>query len=182
MAPIGRRVATKRIALAGAAAWAAPVVLSSPAAAQGSAPPPTGLLYGIELTGSQRLFSVVPATGVATAIGSGTTVGPGSVLSNPTGLAFNPNDGLVYGIERSGLLRIFSMAIGTGLATVLPTTDNALDLPWGLAWNPSDGQLYGTENNGANRVFRSSPVDGDAIAVGAGNPGLSNPTGFAHIP
>jgi hypothetical protein len=124
-----------------------------------------------------QLFTVDPATGVATLVGDITdSNGPIGI----TGLAFNPNNGVLYGVTGNNspndLRSLVTIDTSTGQATLIgslggaPATDISFD---------SSGVLYGWLGGSVNKLATISLSTGAATVVGPPGPGAGATQGGA---
>jgi len=130
-----------------------------------------GYLYGMDQDSS--LFQIDPTDG------SYDLVSENSAL-NIGGLAYNSNDGYLYGMSQSGLLILYQIDATDGSYHIVPDVV-PLGRIGGLAYNPDDGQLYGwgAIGHGLDALYRINPTDGilDLVDYGVS---VSILTGLAY--
>jgi DNA-binding beta-propeller fold protein YncE len=122
--------------------------------------PRRGLFYATD-SGSDRLFTINPATGVATVIGP---LGPSG--RDVSGLALDPGSGVLYGLALRDSLPDLLVTIDqtTGLATPVGLTGtNSFSGLAGLAFDPDDGTLYMTDGQ---FLYTVNPATGAATRIG----------------
>ncbi len=123
------------------------------------------VIYGATSSGHGELYTLDPATGAAL-----TDVGPlndaGAVNYSVTGLAFDPNTGLLYG-STGGVS-------GTKLLTINPANANVTVVgPYNagtatmtdIAFDPS-GNLFGISSSGGANLYSINKLTGAATQVG----------------
>ncbi|HZH99239.1 MAG TPA: trypsin-like serine protease, partial [Fimbriimonadaceae bacterium] len=128
-----------------------------------------GLFYCID--SSNRLFTVQPASGAATLLG---TVNATGVVN---GLGFDPNAGTLYGILQANgqLVRIDrSSLVASAIGTPNGGVVGALD------YDPDTNSLFGLDDaNGATRLIRFDPSSGARTVVGTLGTGAVDCNGLA---
>jgi hypothetical protein len=128
----------------------------------------TGTLFGADAA-TKQLLTIDPATGAAT---------PLLVLSfpGPKGLAFDPNEDLLYYIEEDVTDQLHAIDLVTGVDEVLgPVT---FDEVFGLAFDPDLNTLYAVDDVG--RLLTLDTLQGAASTVG--QVGFADVRGLAFDP
>jgi hypothetical protein len=125
-----------------------------------------GTLYGISAGAGPRLYTLDPATGAAT------PVGPlGIVFVYEGGLAFDPTDGTLYGVNQGDSFNpnLFTVNVATGQGTIVGLIGGGKHDFGGLAFSPA-GQLYGLDRatNALWRIDKANPAGAGTTQVGAG--------------
>lgn len=126
---------------------------------------PDGTLYGISLTSSARLYSIDP-------LGAGMVeIGPLGVNAFEGGLAFDPTNGTLFGVNAvvSGAASLFTIDITTGAATIIGTIHNGAHDFNGLAFD-GGGTLYGIDRltNALWKIDKQTPDGPGTQQVGSG--------------
>ena len=125
--------------------------------------PTTGTLYGIQdWPAGRNLFSINPATGQATTIGT-------MENSDVSAMAFSAT-GTLYVLETS-TDRLLTVNKATGATlTAVPLSVNLGALA-GMDFDPTTGALYVTDSGattgGTNKLYTLNPATGQLTLVGA---------------
>jgi hypothetical protein len=102
---------------------------------------PDGRLFGLDAS----FYTIDPATGVATNIGSiGVRIG---------GADFHPVTGVLYGAELGGSKRFGTINIETGAFTEIDTLALGQSIMGTIAFDPSDNKLYGASQYDGGSLF-----------------------------
>ena len=147
-----------------AGAWAAPSIRTVAAAATQSAPTSVAF-FGINQV-TRSLYAVDVSTGAWTLIGS-------TGQTNPLGLAFNPDDGVLYGCQNNSAPEdaTYTVDTATGTWTLVGAAVNTTG-PQGLGYDSSTGTMYAVDLAGI--MFTVNLATGEWTAFGA--TGLSGST------
>ncbi|HEX5050802.1 MAG TPA: hypothetical protein VFZ65_03435 [Planctomycetota bacterium] len=116
---------------------------------------PGGTVFGVDPL-ADKIYLVDLTTGTLTFLVS--LVGTSTVAD----ITFDPVSGLLYGSERNAPLRLYTIDLGTGVATTIGTMLSARS---GLTFAP-DGTLYGCALNGT--LYRIDPLTATETLVGGG--------------
>lgn len=110
--------------------------------------------------GTDKLYSVDLATGIATTIGTGL----GSQFTDVEGLGFDPNSGILYGIDDSGN-ELLTIDITTGVGTLVGALGRTITDP-GFAIS-ANGVGFVAEEGGTDELFSVDLSTGSATLLGA---------------
>lgn len=121
----------------------------------GLAADPGGSVFGVDPL-SRNLYLVDLAAGTLTFLV--TLVGTSTVAD----ITFDPVSGQLYGAERNAPLRLYTIDLGTGVATTVGTMSSVRS---GLAFAP-DGALYGCALNGT--LYGIDPLTAAETLIGGG--------------
>ena len=119
---------------------------------------------------SDKLYTLDPATGAATAVGPG-----GLAPAAPSGMAFDPN-GTLYMVDY-GSDKLYTVNTTSGLALEVGTSGLGPASPEGLAFDSSD-TLYMVDSI-SDQLYTVNTTTGAATAVGTAGLGTSGPEGLA---
>lgn len=114
-----------------------------------------GTVFGVD-PGPDNIYVVDLTTGTLTFLV--TLVGTSTVAD----ITFDPVSGQLYGAERNAPLRLYTIDLGTGVATTIGTMTNVRS---GLSFAP-DGTLYGCALNGT--LYRVDPATAAETLIGGG--------------
>ena len=140
----------------------------------------TGLFYGINndtnpAALAKRLYTIDPATGNATLLGSVTGTGAASPIN---GLGFDDTTNTLYGINQA-TGQLVTINTATRVATTIGPANPSLIIG-ALEFRHADGLLYGIDDNaGGSRLVRWSSPTAAATIVGPLGAGATDCNGLA---
>jgi DNA-binding beta-propeller fold protein YncE len=124
------------------------------------------LFYGISASTVARLYTVSPINAATTDIGA---VGVGFIFEG--GLAFDPTDGTLYGVNQGSDTNpnLLTLNTSTGAGTVVGLIGGGSHDFGGLAFD-AGGQLYGLDRvtNALWKIDKSNPSGSGTAQVGSG--------------
>jgi hypothetical protein len=136
------------------------------------------VLYGATSGGHGELYILNPATGgVLTDVGA--LHDAAATNYSVTGLAFDPNTGLLYG-STGGVsgTRLLTINPATALVTVIGSYGAGTATMTDLAFDPS-GNLYGISSSGGANLYSINKLTGAATAVGGSGISFTEGGGLA---
>lgn len=124
-----------------------------------------GTLYGISARNNARLYTLNPADATTTDIGA---LGVGFVFEG--GLAFDPTDGTLYGVNQgnSNIPNLFTINTATGAGNVVGQIAGGIHDFAGLVFD--GGQLFGIDRltDALWRIDKTTPGGAGTVQVGLG--------------
>jgi DNA-binding beta-propeller fold protein YncE len=152
--------------------------------------PVTGWLYAANFgntTTAATITAYDPATGAQVPSSS---FSASSGLSNPYGLAFDPQTGWLYAANlnggTNGTITAYDPATGAQVPSSSFSATSGLDFPYGLAYDPQTGWLYAA-NIGNSTITAYNPSTGAEISSTSftsptSSDGISFPTFLLVLP
>jgi hypothetical protein len=136
------------------------------------------ILYGATSSGHGELYILNPATG-----GALTDVGPlndGAATNySVTGLAFDPNTGLLYGSTGAVTgTKLLTINPATATVTVVGSYNAGTASMTDLAFD-SSGNLFGISSSGGANLYSINKITGQATVVGPSGVGFTEGGGLA---
>ncbi len=130
--------------------------------------PQTGVLYGAQTAGADRLYTIDTNTGQATIVG--TIIDSGDI----SGLAFD-SDGSLWALDTSFNQSLYQLDPSTGsILSAIAIDGDYLGNTAGMAFDPDTGLLWVASNNLVNNVNRFYQLSTES--------GLLRPMGMTGLP